>query len=126
MPDRPSELLPHQLATLMLTFFDYLPSQNAFKVRLLLSHLRLPHDTKIISIFEGAGKSVEYRKISPTGAVPAILLDDGCAVAESNAILTYLSEGTPYRFCRNSSVLARKGARRGRWSERQAVELSSG
>ena len=26
----------------MLTLYDYLPSQNAYKVRLLLSHLGLP------------------------------------------------------------------------------------
>ena len=71
----------------MLTFFDYLPSQNAFKVRLLLSHLEIPHDTKFVSIFEGAGKTAEYRRINPTGAVPAIVLEDGRAIAESSAIL---------------------------------------
>ena len=53
----------------MLTFFDYLPSQNAFKVRLLLNHLQIPHRSEIISIFEGAGKTPEYRRINPTGAV---------------------------------------------------------
>ena len=80
----------------MLTFFDYLPSQNAFKVRLLLSHLEIPHDTKFVSIFEGAGKTAEYRRINPTGAVPAIVLEDGRAIAESSAILTYLADGTRY------------------------------
>ena len=35
----------------MLTFFDYLPSQNAFKARLLLSHLQIPHETRLVSIF---------------------------------------------------------------------------
>jgi glutathione S-transferase len=52
----------------MLTFFDYLPSQNAFKVRLLLDHLQIPHETQFVSIFEGAGKTAEYRRINPTGA----------------------------------------------------------
>lgn len=80
----------------MLTFFDYPPSQNAFKVRLLLNHLETPHETTTISIFEGAGKTAEYRKINPTGAVPAIVLADGRPVAESNAILTYLAEGSRY------------------------------
>ncbi len=80
----------------MLTFFDYPPSQNAFKVRLLLNHLQMPHKTMTISIFEGAGKTAEYRKINPTGAVPAIVLADGRPVAESNAILTYLAEGSRY------------------------------
>lgn len=80
----------------MLTFFDYLPSQNAFKVRALLGHLGIPHRTKIVSIFQGEGKTPEYLNVNPTGSVPAILLDDGRALAESSAILSYLAEGTCY------------------------------
>ncbi len=80
----------------MLTLFDYLPSQNAWKVRLLLSHLDLSYSRRIVSIFEGEGQSAEYRSISPTGAVPAIRLDDGSVIAESNAILTYLAIDTEY------------------------------
>ena len=80
----------------MLTLYDYLPSQNAYKVRLLLSHLKKPYSTKIISIFEGEGKTDEFRKISPTGAVPAIETENGQALAESNAILIYLAEGTQF------------------------------
>lgn len=80
----------------MLTLFDYLPSQNAWKVRLLLHHLQRPYRTEPVSIFQGAGQTDEYRRINPTGAVPAIRLDDGRVLAESNAILSYLAEGTPY------------------------------
>lgn len=80
----------------MLTFYDYLPSQNAYKVRLLLSHLDTPHRTEYVSIFEGHGQKPEYRAVNPTGAVPAIRFDDGRVLAESTAILFYLAEGTPY------------------------------
>lgn len=80
----------------MLTLFDYLPSQNAWKVRLLLNHLGRPYRTVPISIFEGEGQAAAFRRISPTGTVPAIQLDDGRVLAESNAILSYLAEGTPY------------------------------
>lgn len=80
----------------MLTLYDYLPSQNAYKVRLLLSHLGRPYRTEIVSIFEGAGQRPEYLAINPTGAVPAIRLEDGRVIAESMAILCYLAEGTPY------------------------------
>lgn len=80
----------------MLTLYDYLPSQNAYKVRLLLNHLRIPYETKIISIFEGEGQNSDYLKISPVGAVPAIELEDGRSIAESNAILTFLAEGSTY------------------------------
>ena len=80
----------------MLTLYDYLPSQNAYKVRLLLSHLQQPYQTKLISIFEGEGQHPDYLAINPTGAVPAIRLDDGRVIAESNAILFYLASGTRY------------------------------
>lgn len=80
----------------MLTLFDYLPSQNAWKVRQLLQHLQRPYRTVTVSIFEGEGQRADYRRISPTGTVPAIQLDDGRTLAESNAILMYLAEGTPY------------------------------
>jgi glutathione S-transferase len=81
----------------VLTLYDYLPSQNGWKVRQLLRHLAIPHRTKIISIFEGAGQSPAYLAINPWGAVPAIRLGDGRVLSESNAILWYLSEGTKYR-----------------------------
>jgi glutathione S-transferase len=80
----------------MLTLFDYLPSQNAWKVRLLLNHLGRPYRTVPVSIFEGEGKAAKFRRINPTGTVPAIQLEDGRVLAESNAILTYLADGTMY------------------------------
>ena len=80
----------------MLTLFDYLPSQNAWKVRQLMNHLGLPHRTEFVSIFEGEGQRPEYLAINPTGTVPAIRLDDGRVLAESNAILQFLAEDTPY------------------------------
>jgi glutathione S-transferase len=80
----------------MLTLFDYPPSQNAWKVRQLLHHLNRPYDIEIVSIFEGAGQTPAYLAINPTGTVPAVRLDDGRTLAESNAILTYLAEGSTY------------------------------
>jgi len=80
----------------MLTLFDYLPSQNAWKVRQLLNHLQRPFRVEYVSIFEGEGQRPDYLAINPTGAVPAIRLDDGRVLAESNAILAFLAEGTPY------------------------------
>jgi glutathione S-transferase len=81
---------------MMLTLYDYLPSQNAWKVRLLLNHLDIPYRTEIVRIFEGEGQRAGFLAVSPTGAVPALRLPDGRALAESNAILTYLAHGTPY------------------------------
>ncbi|HVQ32745.1 MAG TPA: glutathione S-transferase family protein, partial [Lysobacter sp.] len=80
----------------MLTFYDYLPSQNAWKVRALLHHLALPHRVEFVGIFEGHGRTPEFLAINPTGKVPALRLEDGRALAESSAILAYLADGTPY------------------------------
>jgi len=80
----------------MLTLFDYLPSQNAWKIRQLLNHLQRPYRTEYVSIFEGEGQRPEYLAINPTGAVPAVRLDDGRVLAESNAILAFLADGSPY------------------------------
>jgi glutathione S-transferase len=81
----------------VITLYDYLPSQNAWKVRQLLRHLAIPHRTEMISIFEGAGQSPQYLAINPWGAVPAVRLEDGRVLSESNAILWYFSANTKYR-----------------------------
>lgn len=80
----------------MITLYDYLPSQNAYKIRLLLNQLQQTYCAQYISIFEGEGQHADYLTINPTGAVPAIKLEDGRVLAESNAILSYLAEGTAY------------------------------
>lgn len=80
----------------MLILHDYLPSQNAWKVRQLLHHLQRPFQTRLVRIFDGEGRTDAFRAISPTGTVPALVLEDGRTLAESNAILTYLADGTGY------------------------------
>jgi glutathione S-transferase len=80
----------------MITLYDYLPSQNGYKVRLLLSHLERPYATKLVSIFAGEGQTAEHLARNPTGGIPVLELDDGRLLPESNAILLYLAEGTAF------------------------------
>lgn len=80
----------------MLKLYDYLPSQNAWKVRLLLNHLGLAYQTIPVSIFEGEGRAPAYLRVNPGGKVPALELEDGRTLAESSAILAYLADGTDY------------------------------
>ena len=80
----------------MLTLYDYLPSQNAWKVRQLLAHLDRPYETVLVSIFEGEGKRPEMLRLNPSGKVPVLVTEDGRPLAESNAILAYLADGTDY------------------------------
>ncbi|SFP38726.1 glutathione S-transferase [Mesorhizobium sp. NFR06] len=80
----------------MLTLYDYLPSQNAWKVRVLLGLLGIAYETRIVSIFEGESHTDAFLKLNPAGAVPVLAVENGEAIAESNAILACVAEGTPY------------------------------
>jgi glutathione S-transferase len=90
----------------MLTLHDYLPSQNAWKVRVLLGLLGMHYKTRPVSIFDGESRTEAFLGLNPVGAVPVLELEDGRAIAESNAILTYLAEGT--HFCPDDGYLRAK------------------
>jgi glutathione S-transferase len=81
----------------MITLFDYRPSQNAWKVRQLLWHLRLPYQCKSINTFEEEGRGVKRAPVDHWGPAPVVRLKDGRVLSESNTILWYLSGNTAYR-----------------------------
>jgi glutathione S-transferase len=56
--------------------------------------LKIPLQTRWVSIFDGESHTPEFLRRNPAGAVPALELDDGRSVAESNAILCYLARDT--------------------------------
>jgi glutathione S-transferase len=74
--------------------FDYLDSGNGYKVRLLLALLGQPYDWTPRDIDRGETRTPEFLAVNPNGRVPTLVLDDGTALAESDAILWYLAEGT--------------------------------
>jgi glutathione S-transferase len=76
--------------------YDYGPSQDCFKVRLLAAHLGLALEIVPVSIFKGEGASPEFLAKNPMGSVPVLETDSGEYLPESNAILTFLAEDTPY------------------------------
>jgi len=78
----------------MFTVFGMADSGNCYKVRLALEQLGLPY--RWVEINPGAGdtRTPEFLAMNPNGKVPALQLEDGTFLAESNAILNYLAEGT--------------------------------
>ena len=76
--------------------YDYGPSQNCFKIRLLAAHLGLALEIVPVAIFRGEAAAPAFLAKNPMGSVPVLETDDGAWLAESNAILTFLAEGTPY------------------------------
>lgn len=80
----------------MLTLYDSAISGNAYKVRLLLSQLGLAFERIEFNVDDGSTRRPDFLKVNPNGKVPAIALEDGTCLAESNAILYYFAEGTPF------------------------------
>jgi glutathione S-transferase len=76
--------------------FDYLDSGNGYKVRLLLAQLGLAYRWTELDIDAGETREPAFLKRNPNGRIPTLELDDGTNLAESNAILWYLAEGTPF------------------------------
>lgn len=80
----------------MITVYGYSPSGNCHKLRLLLSHLGREYRWIETDSAHGATRTPEYLAKNPNGRVPMIELDGGRRMAESNAILYWLAQGTPY------------------------------
>lgn len=84
----------------MITVYGFAPSGNCQKVRLLLEQLgqRADRDYRWIelNIARGETRTPGYLAKNLHGKVPIIELDDGRVLAESNAILCWLAEGTDF------------------------------
>ncbi|HZO23180.1 MAG TPA: glutathione S-transferase family protein [Steroidobacteraceae bacterium] len=78
----------------MLTLYDYLDSGNGYKARLLLSQLGTPYRWVELDILKNETRTPQFLAKNPNGRIPALELEDGTCLAESDAILWYLAEGT--------------------------------
>ena len=76
--------------------YDFLDSGNGYKVRLLLHLLSRPFELVELDIMTGETRSEAFLAKNPNGRIPTLELDDGRCLPESNAILYYLAENTPY------------------------------
>ena len=79
-----------------MTLYDYLDSGNGYKVRLLLAQLRRRYRLVELDIMTGETRTPEFLARNPNGRIPTLELDDGTCLAESNAILWYLAEDSPF------------------------------
>jgi glutathione S-transferase len=65
-------------------------------VRLLFAHLGLEYETVEISVVDRSNRAQVLGDLNPGLRVPTLVLDDGRALAESNAILWYFADGTQF------------------------------
>jgi glutathione S-transferase len=71
-------------------------SGNCYKVRLLLAHLGVEYERREVDVVDRSNRLELLGDLNPALRVPTLVLDDGRPLAESNAILFHLAEGTPY------------------------------
>ncbi len=76
--------------------YDSPVSGNCYKVRLLLAHLGLPYERRHVDVVDRSGRREILGDLNPALRVPTLVLDDGRPLAESDAILMYLGEGSRY------------------------------
>ena len=95
-------------------FYGAAVSGNAYKVRILLELLKIPHEKVLLDFAKREHKSAEYLKINPKGVVPS-LAHDGGVVVESTLICEYLDEVFPSPALRPADALGR--ARMRLWSK---------
>jgi glutathione S-transferase len=76
--------------------YDYPASSNCYKVRLLLAQLGREYERVNVDIFAGETLTEAFGRMNPARTTPVLETDDGRHLPESNAILFYLAEGTPF------------------------------
>jgi glutathione S-transferase len=76
--------------------YDSPVSGNCYKVRLLLAHLGIPYERRSMDVIDRSDRPEVLGGLNPALRVPTLVLDDGRALGESNAIIWFLADGTPW------------------------------
>ena len=80
----------------MLKLYQFFSSGNCYKIRLLLTQLEILFESIELDILKGETRTPEFLSKNPNGRIPVLETQSGQFIAESNAILFYLSEGTNF------------------------------
>jgi len=80
----------------LIRLYDSLSSGNGYKVRLLLTQLGIAFERVEVDILKGESRTEAFLAKNPNGRIPLLELNSDERLAESNAILLYLAEGTRY------------------------------
>ena len=74
----------------MRKLYDFPPSGNCHKIRIMLSLLNLEYEMETVNLLKGEQKTPAFLKLNPRHKVP-VLDDEGTIVSDSAAILIYLA-----------------------------------
>ena len=76
----------------MLKLYDFLPSGNSYKVRLVLAQLGIPYERVDVDILKGESRTSSFLAKNPNGRIPLLEVAPQTYLSESNAILCYLAK----------------------------------
>ena len=107
----------------MPVLYDNKLSRNGYKIRLLAAHADLALDRVEIDILKGESRTAEFVSKNVAGRIPVLELEDGTFLAESNAILYYLAQGTDFW---PVTVLEQTDVLRWMFFEQNSIECSIG
>lgn len=71
-------------------------SGNCYKLKLLCSEMEIGYDWQEVDILAGDTRQPEFLAMNANGRIPLLALPDGRCLAESNAILYYLADGSEF------------------------------
>ncbi len=71
-------------------------SGNCWKPAVLMKQLGIPFEWQEVDILQGESRTPEFLKKNPNGRVPLLEIAPAKFLAESNAMLCYLADGTAY------------------------------
>ena len=80
----------------MHTLYGNSTSGNCWKQAVMLHARGLPFRWIEIDILKGESRTPEFLKLNPNGRVPLLVFPDGRTLAESNAMLLHLGEGSAW------------------------------
>ena len=73
------------------TLYDYLPSGNGYKVRLVCKYLKIPYRLVQMDITRGATRTLEFLAKNPNGRIPLLEIPGRGYLSESHAIISFLA-----------------------------------
>jgi glutathione S-transferase len=79
----------------MITIYGDPISGNCLKVKWTAERLGIPFTWVDVDIMKGESRTPEFLAMNPAGQVPIVKLADGKVLAQSNAIILYLADGSP-------------------------------
>ena len=80
----------------MYTVYGDYNSGNCYKIKLMLHLLSAQYQWVPVDILNGETETEVFLAKNPNGKIPVLELEDGTCLWESNAILNFLAEGTPF------------------------------